>query len=61
VSDWETLWAVEHGIGFFIYCWHVQNSPSSAQAMDAQLAYTAGIQKLGIVPQVPTVSQAWSG
>src|SRR5450759_4011639 len=22
VSDWETLWAVEHGIDFFIYCWY---------------------------------------
>ena len=22
VSDWETKWAVEHGIDFFIYCWY---------------------------------------
>ncbi len=22
VSDWETLWAAEHGIDFFIYCWY---------------------------------------
>jgi hypothetical protein len=22
VSDWETKWAVEHGISFFIYCWY---------------------------------------
>ena len=21
VADWETTWAVEHGIDFFIYCW----------------------------------------
>ena len=21
-SDWETKWAVEHGISFFIYCWY---------------------------------------
>ena len=22
VSDWETKWAVEHGISFFVYCWY---------------------------------------
>lgn len=22
VSDWETKWAAEHGIDFFIYCWY---------------------------------------
>lgn len=22
VADWETKWAVEHGIGFFVYCWY---------------------------------------
>lgn len=22
VADWETKWAVEHGIDFFIYCWY---------------------------------------
>ncbi len=22
INDWETLWAVEHGIDFFIYCWY---------------------------------------
>jgi len=22
VADWETKWAVEHGISFFIYCWY---------------------------------------
>jgi len=22
VSDWETKWAVEHGVSFFIYCWY---------------------------------------
>jgi Glycosyltransferase WbsX len=29
VSDWETKWAVEHGISFFIYCWYrsVQGEP----------------------------------
>jgi len=22
VADWETKWAVEHGIDFFVYCWY---------------------------------------
>ena len=22
VADWETKWAVEHGVNFFIYCWY---------------------------------------
>lgn len=42
VADWETKWAVEHGIDFFIYCWYrakeggpvVQNLGS---ALDARL------------------------
>ncbi len=45
----------------FAYCWHVQNNPTPVQAIDAQLKSMEEIQKLGIMPQVPTVSQAWSG
>ena len=22
IADWETKWAVEHGVSFFIYCWY---------------------------------------
>jgi hypothetical protein len=22
VADWETKWAVEHGVNFFVYCWY---------------------------------------
>ena len=22
VADWETKWAVEHGVDFFVYCWY---------------------------------------
>jgi hypothetical protein len=22
ISDWETKWAVEHGVSFFVYCWY---------------------------------------
>jgi len=45
----------------FAYCWYVANNPTPAQAIDAQLDYMRGIQKLGILPQIPTASQAWSG
>lgn len=22
IADWETKWAVEHGVSFFVYCWY---------------------------------------
>lgn len=45
----------------FAYCWHVQNNPTPQQAIDAQMKYIKKTQELGILPQVVTVSQAWSG
>ena len=45
----------------FAYCWHVQNNPTPAQAIAAQLDSIRKTQQLGILPQVVTVSQAWSG
>jgi hypothetical protein len=45
----------------FAYCWHVQNSPTPQQAIDAQINDIRTTQELGILPQVVTVSQAWSG
>jgi hypothetical protein len=29
IADWETKWALEHGVSFFIYCWYrtSQNGP----------------------------------
>ena len=45
----------------FAYCWHVWNNPTPDEAIRAQLEYMRGIQALEILPQVPTVSQAWSG
>jgi hypothetical protein len=45
----------------FAYCWHVQNNPTPAQAIAAQLNYIRKTQELGILPQVVTVSQGWSG
>jgi hypothetical protein len=45
----------------FAYCWHVPNSPTPQQAIDAQMGYIRKTQELSILPQVVTVSQAWSG
>ncbi|MBN2308140.1 MAG: glycoside hydrolase family 99-like domain-containing protein [Candidatus Hydrogenedentes bacterium] len=45
----------------FAYCWHVGNSPTPEQAIAAQEASIAKTQELGILPQVVTLSQAWSG
>ncbi|MBI2300486.1 MAG: glycoside hydrolase family 99-like domain-containing protein [Armatimonadetes bacterium] len=45
----------------FAYCWHVPNSPTPQQAIDAQMNDLRATQQLGILPQVATVSQAWSG
>ena len=45
----------------FAYCWHVQNNPTPDEAIAAQMDYMRGIQALGILPQVPTATQAWSG
>lgn len=45
----------------FAYCWHISNSPSPAQAIDQQLNNVQAIQETGIIPQIVTASQAWSG
>ncbi len=45
----------------FAYCWHVPNSPTPEQAIRTQLEYIRKTQELAILPQVVTVSQAWSG
>jgi hypothetical protein len=45
----------------FAYCWHIQNSPTPEQAIQAQMQDIKKTQELGILPQVVTVSQAWSG
>jgi hypothetical protein len=45
----------------FAYCWHVPNSPTPQQAIEAQMDDIHKTQALGILPQVVTVSQAWSG
>lgn len=45
----------------FAYCWPVPGSPQPEQAVAAQMGYIRKTQELGILPQVVTVSQAWSG
>ena len=45
----------------FAYCWGIPNSPAPAQAIQTQMDYIRKTQQLGILPQVVTVSQAWSG
>jgi hypothetical protein len=45
----------------FAYCWYVPNNPTPEQAIKAQMEYIHKTQELHILPQVVTVSQAWSG
>jgi hypothetical protein len=45
----------------FAYCWHVNNNPTPQQAVETQMGYIRKTQELGVLPQVVTVSQAWSG
>ncbi len=45
----------------FAYCWHVQNNPDPARAIATQLDYLRRTQDMGVLPQVVTVSQGWSG
>ena len=45
----------------FAYCWYVPNNPTPQQAIDTQMNYIRKTQELGVLPQVVTVSQAWSG
>jgi hypothetical protein len=45
----------------FAYCWHVSNSPNPPEAIEAQMNNIHTTQELGIIPQVVTVSQGWSG
>ncbi|MGD0041516.1 MAG: glycoside hydrolase family 99-like domain-containing protein, partial [Isosphaeraceae bacterium] len=45
----------------FAYCWHVQGSPKPEQAIAAQLDYIDRTRRMGILPEVVTVSQGWSG
>lgn len=45
----------------FAYCWQVPNSPTPEQAIQTQMEDIKKTQELGILPEVVTVSQGWSG
>jgi len=45
----------------FAYCWGIPGSPTPEKAVQAQMDYIHKTQDLHILPQVVTVSQAWSG
>jgi hypothetical protein len=45
----------------FAYCWYVPDNPTPQKAIDTQIGYITKTQELAILPQVVTVSQAWSG
>ncbi|MDR0870872.1 MAG: glycoside hydrolase family 99-like domain-containing protein [Planctomycetaceae bacterium] len=46
----------------FAYCWYVPNSPPPNVVIDTQLDYLKKTQAMhSIIPQVATLSQAWSG
>ncbi|MEN8193517.1 MAG: glycoside hydrolase family 99-like domain-containing protein [Bacteroidota bacterium] len=45
----------------FAYCWHVENSPSPQEAIDTQMQKIKTIQEIGVLPQITTLSQGWSG
>lgn len=45
----------------FAYCWGVPDSPSPERAIQTQMGYIEKTGQMNILPQVVTVSQAWSG
>lgn len=45
----------------FAYCWYVHDNPTPERAIQTQMEYIRKTQELNILPQVVTVSQAWSG
>lgn len=45
----------------FAYCWHLPGSPDPDRAAAGQLAAIRAIRDRGVLPQVVTVSQGWSG
>jgi hypothetical protein len=45
----------------FAYCWYVPDNPTPEKSIETQMQFIAKTQSLGILPQVATVSQAWSG
>ena len=45
----------------FAYVWYIHDNPTPAEAIASQMKQIKQTQEAGIIPQVVTVSQAWSG
>jgi hypothetical protein len=45
----------------FAYCWHLPGSPTPDEAASRQLDLIRAVRDRGVLPQVVTVSQGWSG
>jgi hypothetical protein len=45
----------------FAYCWNIPKNPTPSEAIDAQMNYIKKTREMGVIPEVVTVSQAWSG
>ncbi len=45
----------------FAYCQPISNSPLPAEAIERQMETIQTVEKIGYIPQIVTVSQAWSG
>ncbi|MBP7560612.1 MAG: glycoside hydrolase family 99-like domain-containing protein [Armatimonadetes bacterium] len=45
----------------FAYVWYVHDSPEPQRAIDTQFDYLEQTEEMGIIPQVATLSQGWSG
>ena len=41
VADWETKWAVEHGVDFFIYCWYRAEQGGAVKTRYAEALHEA--------------------
>ncbi len=39
IADWETKWAVEHGVSYFIYCWYRTSQGGPVTTMFEQSAF----------------------
>ena len=45
IADWETKWAVEHGVSFFIYCWYRTSQGGPVTAMFEQSIFDDALFK----------------
>ena len=45
LADWETKWAVEHGVSYFIYCWYRTSQGGPVTTMFEQSAFDDALFK----------------